>query len=46
MAKKQPEPPKPRKPAQPKHDQPHSGVDRRKKDMGGRKYAGHVFTKY
>lgn len=45
MATKKPET-KPRKPSQPKHDKPHSGVDRRKKDMGGRKYTGHVFTKY
>lgn len=44
MKKQAPTPP--RKPAQPKHDKPTSGVDRRKKDMAGRKYAGHVFTKY
>ena len=25
---------------QPKQDQPHAGVDRRRNDMAGRKYAG------
>lgn len=45
MAKKQPLPPK--KPdRQPKADKPHAGVDRRKRDMGGRKYSGTTWSKY
>lgn len=28
------------KPKQPKLDQPHAGVDRRRNDMAGRKYTG------
>jgi hypothetical protein len=34
------------KPRQPKQDKPHAGVDRRKKDMGGRKYRGTTWSKY
>lgn len=45
MSKQKLDTKKPRTP-QPKHDKPHSGVDRRKKDMGGRKYGGTTWSKY
>lgn len=41
MKKKTAPPPPPKK-----ETKPHSGVDRRKKTMTGRKYAGTVMTKY
>jgi hypothetical protein len=36
-------PPRPER--QPKHDQPHSGVDRRRRDMRGRRYSGTTWSK-
>lgn len=45
MAKKQTPPRAQSKPST-KDQKPHAGVDRRKKDMRGRKYAGTVLSKY